>query len=79
MKKLSYMSISMDETLKEKLKYLAEQEQRSLSSQVRHLIRLYFQEYVTKYRPIEAEAAVTQRWPSQSVDKPGNPGKREGR
>ena len=35
MKKLSYVSISMDETLKEKLKYLAEQEQRSLSSQVK--------------------------------------------
>ena len=52
MKKLSYMSISMDETLKEKLKYLAEQEQRSLSSQVRHLIRLYFLVYESKYGPI---------------------------
>ena len=61
MKKLSYMSISMDETLKEKLKYLAEQEQRSLSSQVRHLIRLYFQEYESKYVPIETKETFTQR------------------
>lgn len=61
MKKLSYVSISMDETLKEKLKYLAEQEQRSLSSQVRHLIRLYFQEYESKYGPIEAKETFTQR------------------
>ncbi|HIY72351.1 MAG TPA: hypothetical protein H9826_00035 [Candidatus Intestinimonas merdavium] len=51
----------MDETLKEKLKYLAEQEQRSLSSQVRHLIRLYFQEYESKYGPIEAKETFTQR------------------
>ncbi|MBM6974842.1 Arc family DNA-binding protein [Intestinimonas butyriciproducens] len=48
----------MDETLKEKLKYLAEQEQRSLSSQVRHLIRLYFQEYESKYGPIETKGPV---------------------
>ena len=61
MKKQSYVSISMEEPMKEKLRYLAAQEQRSLSSQVRHLIRLYFQEYESKYGPIEAKETFTQR------------------
>ena len=55
MKKQSYVSISMEEPMKEKLRYLAAQEQRSLSSQVRHLIRLYFQDCEAKYGPIEKE------------------------
>ncbi len=55
MKKQSYVSISMEEPMKEKLRYLAAQEQRSLSSQVRHLIRLYLRDYEAKYGPIEKE------------------------
>lgn len=55
MKKQSYVSISMEVPMKEKLQYLAAQEQRSLSSQVRHLIRLYLQDYEAKYGPIEKE------------------------
>ena len=61
MKNFSYVSVSMEETLKKKLKYLAQQEQRSLSSQVRHLIRLYFREYESKYGPIEEKETFTQR------------------
>ena len=55
MKKQSYVSSSMEEPMKEKLRYLAAQEQRSLSSQVRHLIRLYLRDCEAKYGPIEKE------------------------
>ena len=61
MKKLSYVSVSMEEALKEKLKYLAKQEQRSVSSQIRHLIQFYFREYESKYGPIKTKETFTQR------------------
>ena len=61
MKKLSCVSLSIEEPMKEKLRYVAEQEQRSLASQIRRLIRLYLQDYEAKYGPIDEQETLTGR------------------
>ena len=58
---LSCVSLSIEEPMKEKLRYVAEQEQRSLASQIRHLIRLYLQDYEAKYGPIDEQETFTGR------------------
>ncbi|WP_297722199.1 hypothetical protein [Intestinimonas sp.] len=55
MKRQSYISISMDEDMKKKLRYVAEREQRTLSGQVRHLVRLYLREHENLYGSIHIE------------------------
>lgn len=51
----------LDAETKEKLRRLAEEEQRSLSSQVSHLIRLYLRDYETRNGPLGEKETFTER------------------